>query len=92
MRTKNLLAICIFTLLTVDLTYARWPSVDPKAENYYPQSPYAFCNNNPIKYVDLDGREWKSFEDKEIAQQIQTEIASKLALLSKKRNKSKCQN
>ncbi len=57
MKTKNLTAICIFSLLTVNLTYARWPSVDPKAENYYPQNPYAFCNNNPIKYVDRDGRD-----------------------------------
>lgn len=51
MRTKNLIAICIFTLLIVDLTYARWPTVDPHAENYYPQSPYAFVGGNPDKLI-----------------------------------------
>ena len=58
MRTKNLIAICIFTLLIVDLTYARWPTVDPHAENYYPQSPYAFVGGNPINNTELDGKDW----------------------------------
>lgn len=56
MRTKNLFVICICTLLTVNLSYARWPQPDPKAENYYPQSPYAFSSNNPINRVDKDGK------------------------------------
>lgn len=56
MKMKNLLSICIFSLLTVNLTYARWPQPDPKAENYYPQSPYAFSSNNPINRVDKDGK------------------------------------
>ena len=30
-------------------------SVDPLCEKYYSISPYAYCMNNPIKYVDLDG-------------------------------------
>ena len=58
MRTKNLIAICIFTLLIVDLAYARWPTVDPHAENYYPQSPYAFVGGNPINNTELDGKDW----------------------------------
>ena len=57
MKTKTLIPICICAIFTVNLGYARWPSVDPHAENYYPQSPYAFCNNNPIKFVDRDGRD-----------------------------------
>ena len=64
MTTKNLLAICIFSLLTVNLTYARWPSVDPKAENYYPQSPYAFAGNNPVKFVDPNGMDIYRYDDK----------------------------
>lgn len=32
-------------------------SVDPLCEKYYWISPYAFCFNNPVKYIDPDGRE-----------------------------------
>ena len=34
-----------------------WISVDPKAEKFSNMSPYAFCNDNPIFYVDIDGFE-----------------------------------
>ena len=34
----------------------RFTSVDPLAEKYYNISPYAYCANNPVKYVDLDGK------------------------------------
>ena len=40
-----------------DPQIARWHSVDPLAEKYYPISPYAYVANNPIMYVDHDGRE-----------------------------------
>ena len=36
----------------------RWLAVDPLAEKYYSISPYAFCNNNPIRYEDVDGEDW----------------------------------
>ena len=35
----------------------RWLAPDPKAEKYYPISPYVYCLNNPLKYIDPDGRE-----------------------------------
>ncbi len=31
-------------------------TMDPLAEKYYSISPYAYCANNPVKYVDPDGR------------------------------------
>ena len=31
-------------------------SIDPKAENYFHISPYAYCAGNPINTVDVDGR------------------------------------
>lgn len=31
-------------------------TMDPLAEKYYSISPYAFCANNPMKYIDPDGR------------------------------------
>jgi RHS repeat-associated protein len=37
-----------------DPAIGRWLSVDPLAEKYYSISPYAFCNNNPVNFVDPD--------------------------------------
>ena len=34
---------------------------DPYGEKYYDLSPYAFCNNNPVNFVDPDGMDW--YED-----------------------------
>ena len=36
-------------------TFGRWTSPDPLADKYYSISPYAFCNNNPVNFVDPDG-------------------------------------
>ena len=33
----------------------RWMTTDPLSEKYYGISPYAFCNNNPVNFVDPDG-------------------------------------
>jgi RHS repeat-associated protein len=35
---------------------ARWLTIDPLANKYYSISPYAFCANNPINFVDPDGK------------------------------------
>ena len=37
-------------------TLRRWMTPDPLSEKYYGVSPYAFCNNNPVNFVDPDGR------------------------------------
>lgn len=34
-----------------------WLSPDPLAEKYYSVSPYVFCNNNPVNFVDPDGKD-----------------------------------
>jgi len=34
----------------------RFTTMDPLAEMNYSVSPYAYCNNNPVKFVDSDGR------------------------------------
>ncbi len=39
-----------------DSNIGRWLQTDPLAQDYPNISPYAFCANNPMKYVDLDGR------------------------------------
>ena len=37
-------------------TLRRWMTPDPLSDKYYGVSPYAFCNNNPVNFVDPDGR------------------------------------
>lgn len=45
-----------------DPLLARWTTPDPLLEKYYGVSPYAFCNNNPVNFVDPDGRQIQFFE------------------------------
>ena len=33
----------------------RFTTIDPMAEKYYNISPYAYCANNPINYIDING-------------------------------------
>ena len=41
-----------------DPVLGRFMTVDPLAEKYYSISPYAYCGNNPIMLVDVNGKEW----------------------------------
>ena len=36
-----------------------WDRVDPLAEKYYHVSPYTYCANDPVNYVDPDGKKIK---------------------------------
>ena len=49
-----LLLISLFSYLLP--ANAIWLSVDPLSNKYPHISPYAYCGNNPIKFVDPDGR------------------------------------
>ena len=44
-------------------TLRRWMTPDPLSEKYYGISPYAFCNNNPVNFVDPDGMAYGVFVD-----------------------------
>lgn len=35
----------------------RTTTMDPLAEKYYPTSPYAWCGNNPMRFVDPEGKD-----------------------------------
>ncbi len=39
-----------------DPQLGRWNGIDEKAEEYYDFNPYHYAANNPIKYVDKDGK------------------------------------
>jgi hypothetical protein len=58
-----------------DPILARWDRIDPLCEKYYNISPYAYCANNPVKFVDLDGREViNKFDQSKIQEKMATEI------------------
>jgi RHS repeat-associated protein len=38
-----------------DPAIGRFTTMDPLAEKYYSISPYAYCGNNPIRYIDPTG-------------------------------------
>ena len=44
----------------------RTTTMDPLAEKYYSTSPYAWCGNNPVRFVDPDGMDWYMDEDSTI--------------------------
>ena len=46
-----------------DPSIALWFGTDPLAHKYPMNSPYIYCNGNPVKYVDPDGMEQRSWED-----------------------------
>lgn len=39
-----------------DSPLGRWHVMDPLCENYYSVSPYVYCMNNPVKFVDPNGK------------------------------------
>jgi RHS repeat-associated protein len=53
---ENGLNLYDFDARTYDTSVGRFTTVDPLAEKYYSISPYAYCANNPVKFVDIDGK------------------------------------
>jgi RHS repeat-associated protein len=59
-----------------------WTSIDPLAEKYYNVSPYAYCQNNPIMFVDPTGKEGIKYIDEDGNKVIESNV---VVLLEKKR-------
>ncbi|MCC8146140.1 MAG: DUF6443 domain-containing protein [Bacteroidales bacterium] len=58
----------------------RTPVMDPLAEKYYSISPYAQWANNPVRYIDPDGREWLKADDQVFANSLITAMSGKISI------------
>ncbi len=70
-----------------DAAFARFTTMDPLAEKYYSISPYAYCLNNPMKYVDPTGMLVEEDEEKvsftgEDAQKMFAQLRNSLSSVS----------
>ena len=54
-----------------DPILGRWDRIDPLCEKYYSTSPYAYCMNNPVRFIDPDGCEIKGYTKKDAAQVVE---------------------
>ncbi len=61
----------------------RWDRVDPLCEKYYAISPYAYCNNNPVRFVDPDGRDvWELDEQGNLVNIIKTDEYDRISYVN----------
>ncbi|MBQ4805411.1 RHS repeat-associated core domain-containing protein [Aquimarina sp. MMG015] len=73
-----------------DASVGRWMNIDPHSENYSSLSPYNSFANNPISFVDPDGRDllfWQQNDDGEWEQvqfdQLSKEVQESLTAFAK---------
>ncbi|EGC19566.1 RHS repeat-associated core domain protein [Prevotella multiformis DSM 16608] len=57
-----------------------WYGVDPLAEKYANISSYAYCLDNPIRWIDRKGMKW---EDPKEAEKLKSKIETKISSISK---------
>jgi RHS repeat-associated protein len=64
----------------LDANIPRFTTMDPLCEKYYSISPYAYCMNNPVKYVDPDGR--KVYFAPGVSQEFKNQFATAVQFLN----------
>ena len=64
-----------------DAKLVRWNTYDPMAEKYYGINPYAYCNGDPVSFVDPSGMEGIKYVDEEGVKTIESNV---VVLLQKK--------
>ena len=62
-----------------DPAIARWMSVDPLAEKYYPMSTYGYCVDSPVSFIDPKGMEWEKPKE---AERLKKSIDKKITSLN----------
>ena len=50
-----------FSARFLQTSLGRFTTIDPLAEKYPNISPYAYCNGNPVNFVDPDGMDWYAY-------------------------------
>ena len=65
-----------------DISIPLYTVPDPMAEKYYGINPYAYCAGDPVNRIDLYGSEWKTKEDKSIANNLSETITERQRALT----------
>ena len=65
---------CMVTLVP------RFSTMDPLLEKYYDISPYVYCANNPVRFIDPTGMIW---EDPQEAERLKKNIDNRITSLNK---------
>ena len=69
-------------------TLSIWLSVDPMSDKYPGVSPYVYCANNPVRLVDLDGRDiWELDECGNIINHIEDDMVDQFRIVDDKGKK-----
>ena len=74
---KNGLNLYDYSARYMEPALGRFTMMDPMAEKYYSISPYAYCANNPVRFVDPDGRDWWSTNDPGEIERILLQLKNK---------------